>query len=144
MLQEADFPDYFVDMAHPDDAKEVETAPGTQYIEHRGAFGHHRLLARIWFNTKDDKYVSLTFVVDTGAPYHFYLSKKSVKILQKCGRLLEDDAGREYMNILGKIAVVHPTPPSHEPGNIIGLKMIKILGLQIGEEFSFTTQFTHL
>lgn len=102
------------------------------------------LLARIWFGTKDDKYVSLTFVVDTGAPYHFYLSKKAVKTLQKCGRLLEDDAGREYMNILGKIAVVHPSPPSQEPGNMIGLKMIKILGLQIGEEFSFTTQFTYL
>ena len=145
MLQEADFPEYFVDMDHPADGKEVQTAQETQYIEYRGAFGHHRLLARIWFGTKDEKYVSLTFDVETGAPYHFYLSKKAVKILQKCGRLLEDDAGREYMNILGKIAVVHPTPSSHEPGNIIGLKLIKILGLHVSSEgFSFSTEFTHL
>ena len=141
MLQESDFPDTYVNMAHPNDYISTKTSIQPEFIDHEGIFGHHRLLLRVSFKLMDGMHVPFTFVVDTGAPFHFYLSDSPAAILKKGGRLLSD-SGQEYVEILGSKALVHATPTTHKPGNIMGLKMIKKLGLHVGDSFSFSTPFS--
>jgi len=145
LLQPSDFPKNFVDMAHPEDFIPTNTPIDPDLFDHEGHYGHHRLILRVSFLTKHDDYIPLTFVVDTGAPFHFYLSAKGTEALEKGGRLLTDGAGQEYMKIFDQNVIVHETPTTHRPANILGLKMIKILkGLQINEGgFSFHTPFIH-
>jgi predicted aspartyl protease len=144
MLQEADFPPNFVHMAHPGDRIQSNTPIETEYIEHQGSFGHHRLIVRVSFRLQSGQYVPLSFVVDTGAPFHFYLADEAVSILKQGNRLVQDEVGTDYMNVLGRKVLVHETPTTHKPANIIGLKMLKIVGLQYhGDSFFFVEQFTH-
>lgn len=144
VLQEADFPPNFVHMAHPDDGIQSNTPIETDYIEHQGNFGHHRLIVRVSFRLQSGKYVPLSFVVDTGAPFHFYLADEAISILKQGNRLVQDEVGTDYMNVLGRKVLVHETPTTHKPANIIGLKMLKIVGLQYhANSFSFVEQFTN-
>lgn len=142
MLQEADFPEGYVDMAHPDDFKATDTPLRPQLIEHQGLLGHHRLLLRVSFKLNNEKFAPFTFVLDTGAPFHLYLSQKSIQVLQRGGRWKEADPV-DYLEILGTKAVVHETPPTHAPANIMGLKMLKFLRLRLDDSFSFTKSFEY-
>ena len=143
MLQDSDFPKGYVDMAHPDDYTAAETPLQPQLIEHQGVLGHHRLLLRVSFKLDNGRFAPCTFVLDTGAPFHFYLSEKSIQVLQEGGRWKAADPV-DYLEILGTKAVVHETPPTHAPANVMGLKMLRLLKLRLdAEDFSFETPFHH-
>lgn len=144
VLHDADFPDSFVHMKHPEDGITADTAIEPEFIRHRRAH-HHRLLLRASFKLANDKFVAFTFVCDTGAPDSFYLSPETDKILSDGGRRVEDEAGNTYIEVLGKRAATRETPRTHQPGNIIGLTLLERLGLsvEIGE-FSFKQKFDFL
>jgi hypothetical protein len=75
LLQDADYPPNFIHMAHPEDLKESKEPINPEYIRHHKR-DHHRLLFRISFiKLESGKFLPLTFVCDTGAPSHFYLSR---------------------------------------------------------------------
>ena len=136
LLSNADFPDDYVNMQHPDDYNSV-SKPFVQYIPHYA--GHHnRLIARICWEIGDKKYIPMSFVCDTGAPMGFYLSDKAQHILRSCGRITEDETGNEYVQLkdLG-IASVQSTPPGHAPANIIGLRLLIKLVFQLKKDGSF-------
>lgn len=143
LLQEADFPDYFINMAHPDDLKPLDTPLEPEFIEHDGIFGHHRLLFRVSFKMNDGTFVPFTFVIDTGAPFHFYLEESTSKTLHRGGRILSADVS-DYMDVVGTKAAVHETPSTYPPANIIGLKMLRILGFTYDKDgHGFKLPFDH-
>jgi hypothetical protein len=139
LLQDADFPDNYVDMQHPDDYKLVDSAL-VEYIPHFS--GHHnRLIIRVCWKV-NDKYMPMSFVCDTGAPMGLYLSEKALSLLMRHGRVIEDETGNEYAEIsgVGK-AAVEPTPPGHAPANIMGLRLLVKLGLSLRPDSTFTLEY---
>jgi hypothetical protein len=130
LLQNADFPDNYVDMQHPDDYNAVE-APFVDYITNSYAH-HYRLIVRVCWKLGEKKYIPMSFVCDTGAPTALYLSDKAYRLLSQHKRVLEDDAGNVYAVICETgAAAVEPTPPGHAPANIIGLKLLLKLRLDL-------------
>lgn len=73
-LQPADYPDDYVDCAHPTDYK-LLPEPVTEHINHQ-QFLHSCLHIRLSFKVRDTFYLPMTFVIDTGAPRSMYLCKK--------------------------------------------------------------------
>ena len=135
LLQDVDFPDNYVNMQHPDDYSILEK-PFVEYITNSYAH-HYRLIVRVCWKLNEDKYMPMSFVCDTGAPTALYLSEKAYKILSQHKRVLEDDAGNVYAVIRGTgAAAVEPTPPGHAPANIIGLKLLLRLALELGPDRS--------
>jgi hypothetical protein len=133
LLQDSDFPDDFENMQHPDDYKLVKR-PLISYIHHNR--GHHnRLIVRLCWKVGDG-YIPMSFVCDTGAPMGLYLSNKARSNLQR--RIFEDEMGNEYVTIcdLGK-ATVEPTPPGHAPANILGLRVLTKLCLNLRGDGTF-------
>lgn len=150
LLHNADFPDNYVNMQHPEDYDVVDE-PFTEYLPHFS--GHNnRLIVRICWKTPGGRYVPMSFVCDTGAPMGLYLSEKAVHVLRKCGRIMEDETGNEHVTIsnIGK-AAIEPTPPGHAPvrgfsrgtqdfscrANIIGLRVLVKLALRINDNWTF-------
>lgn len=130
LLQDADFPKDYVNMQHPDDYIVIDK-PFVEYIVNSSAH-HNRLIVRVCWKVNDDKYIPMSFVCDTGAPTALYLSQKAYKLLTDCKRVLEDDAGNVYASVHGTgSAAVEPTPPGHAPANIIGLKLLMRLKLNL-------------
>ena len=140
LLQDADFPDKYVNMQHPDDYK-VVSEPFVQYIPHFS--GHNnRLIVRVCWKKSNTpsaglgakaEFVPMSFVCDTGAPMGLYLSTKATNLLRNIERIVEDETGNEYVEIFGiGKASIEPTPPGHAPANIVGLRMIMKLELSIG------------
>ena len=142
LLHDEDFLDNYVHMAHPDDYKEVlEFKP--EFIIHY-YFGHHnRLIVRAAF-------IPMSFVCDTGAPSHIYLSSKASSILQEKGLLLTDDKEIQYVKIhINGIdtfsAVTENTPYVNKNANILGLKSLKRLNMHLKDDnFSFNEHFVYL
>lgn len=138
LLQDADFPGNYVEMQHPDDCS-IVSKPFVEYITNSYAH-HYRLIVRVCWKFDETKYMPMSFVCDTGAPTALYLSEKAYNILTIQRRVLEDDAGNVYASIC-KVgaAAVEPTPPGHAPANIIGLKLLMKLGLDLDPDKSVQT-----
>lgn len=128
---DADFPDHYEHMAHPDDYKNVEQ-PFTTYIP------HFRLIVRACWKISDKQYLPMSFVCDTGAPMGFYLSALARNKLKSYNRIKEDETGNEYVVLqdIGK-AAVEPTPNGHAPANIVGLRVLTKLGLCLYPDGTF-------
>lgn len=94
LLQNADFPDHYVDMQHPDDYSTVDR-PFVEYITNSYAH-HYRLIVRVCRKLGEREYLPMSFVCDTGAPTALYLSDKAYRMLSRHKRVLEDDAGNVY------------------------------------------------
>jgi len=130
-------------MANPGDFKATDDPLQPEWIEHKGLFGHHRLLLRVSFWMNDGMFVPLTFVLDTAAPGHFYLGRPAVRALQTGGRLQASDMGA-VLEFAGTRALVQQTPSSHAPANILGLKMLKIIGFHCDKKgFGFDMPFDY-
>ena len=140
LLQDADFPDNYVDMQHPEDYK-VVSEPFVEYISHFS--GHNnRLIVRVCWKKSNTEFVPMSFVCDTDAPMGLYLSTKATSLLRSIKRTVEDETGNEYVEIFGiGKASIEPTPPcarglgqkpGHAPANIIGLRVIMKLELSTG------------
>ena len=74
-LCDADFPDGYRNMAHPEDYIETRDPFPLQVLLHKRP-QHNRLLLRVCWRLGDDRFVPVTFVCDTGAPGAVYLSKR--------------------------------------------------------------------
>lgn len=145
LLQDADFPDDYVHMAHPDDYKPIDDPLPVSCVLHQ-KIGHWGLILRVSFRLANGKYLPMSFVCDTGAPYDFYFSELAVEKLTVGGRLKEDEIGNAYLdNVVGRKAAVRETPYTHKPGNIMGLRMMLKLGCKLTESaFGFTEVFEYL
>lgn len=138
LLQEADFPDNYKHMAHPDDYAKINS-PLVEFISHFSG-RHNRLIVRMcWLSEKKSEYIPMSFVCDTGAPMGFYLSDLAYRKLKEIKRLKEDETGNEYVVIkdMGKIAV-EPTPQGHKPANIMGLRVLTKMQLRLHADNSFS------
>jgi hypothetical protein len=81
LLTNADFPDYFTSMAHPDDYILSEERV-FETIYHTKPH-HNRLLLRASWKIEQNgntHYLPMTFVCDTGAPMYFYLCSRAYLI----------------------------------------------------------------
>ena len=140
-LQEADYPDSFVRMKHPEDGILADNPVEPEFIRHKRPH-HQSLLLRVSFKLANGKFAPFTFACDTGAPSSFYLSPETDKILAAGGRRLEDEAGNTYIEVLERNASTRETPPTHQPGNILGLTMLGRLGLSVDDKsFCFKSKF---
>ena len=137
LLHANDFPENYVNMAHPNDGKITSTPITPEFIRNTRR-GCYRMLVRISLRLRDDRFVSYTFVCDTGAPMHFYLSEKALTVLEAAGRVESDEFGSFFIIIAGRKAAVRVTPHTHQPGNLMGMLMLERLGLQMDEgSFNF-------
>jgi len=134
MLGEKDFPANYVDFIHPDDYK-ILAEPTFEKIFHRRKF-HNRLLIRISFKV-DDRYIPITFIIDTGFPMFFYLCPKAKEIFET--RIEMDEFQTEFIKLPdGKRFTVDETPHIHHNVNIIGLMALNYFGFSlIDGEFEF-------
>ena len=148
MLSRADFPEHFVDMHHPDDYNFFDSPIERHLIDHFRS--NPRLLCRISFkvnapgscNLKSAsqyclrdayKFVPMTFIVDTGSTNFVSLSMRAIAILSRHERLEEDDFGTKFIRTFfgGRRRVINivDTEQRFEPANLIGLPLIRMLGL---------------
>lgn len=147
LLLPEDFPEYYINCAHPDDYKIINgPIPNKELIFNHRQGRHNRLLVRIPWKLNNE-YTTFTFVLDSNAPKHLYLCKKAISLLEEKKLIFEDtDSNIIYVNIHGRKCPIEPTPFSHEPANLIGLKMLTRLKLELFEEdpcFTFNYSFTH-
>lgn len=140
LLQDADFPENYVKMQHPEDYN-IIGKPFIEYIPHFQ--GHHnRLIVRVCWLIGESRYMPISFVCNTGAPMGLYLSDKAASFLRRYDRVKEDETGSEYAEVhsVGK-AAVESTPPGHAPANIIGLRLLIKLGLDLYPDSTFSLRY---
>jgi hypothetical protein len=142
LLQESDFPDNYIHMAHPDDYKPIIDPLPISCMLHQ-KIGHWLLIFRVSFKLLNGKYLPISFVCDTCAPYDFYFSDLAMENLTSGGRLKEDEIGNaDHDNIVGRKAAVRESPYTHKPANILGLRMMLKLGCRLTETgFDFSETF---
>ena len=141
---ELDFPESFVDMAHPEDFKEAHepVQPELFYNKPRDP-AHCRLLLRASFRLSSNVYSPMTFVCDTGLSGGFYLSSSAMSTLIKARRILQNDIHCPFVETgAGKIPV-HEAQQLHQPANLLGLCVLQKYGLSLAEKPNFATPFKH-
>lgn len=130
-----DFPLDYVNGEHPEDYQITDQPITSQYIYHHIYGRHNRLWLRKSWKLSNGKFTTLSFLLDTGAPKHLYLCKKAIRLLVENGVVAEDsDMNLMYVTLHGRKCPVDPTPDAHKPANLIGLKLLKRLGLELYEE----------
>ena len=149
LLHDEDFPTGYVNMVHPDDYK-VTSRYVSEFIVHSRFGRHNRLIARVSWKILNNTYMPLSFVCDTGAPSHFYLSVSTLNELSKYNALKTDERGTMYVKVFKNhtdtfLANIEETPHIHKNANIIGLKALQKLELHLSDQgFSFNSDFIHL
>ena len=149
LLHDKDFPEEFVHMAHPGDYKEVQEFK-PQFIVHSHFGLRKRLIARVAWKTENRTMVPMSFVCNTGAPSHIYLSKDALRTLESKGLLRMDEEDTPYVEIhINResmfSAVVEETPEVYKSANILGLKSLRRLHLHLTDDgFSFNGDFVYL
>jgi hypothetical protein len=140
LLTDLDFPPDFKNFAHPYDYQIRSSPIDPEYIFHKYP-GGNRLIYRISVYIGPETYTTLSFVCDTGAPKHLYLSSPAINTLQQYHLLKIDcETDISWIRINNKKVPIDVTPTVHAPANIIGLKLLCKLGLQLHEdEFTFTS-----
>ena len=140
-----DFPQDFKNGCHPDDYTTTIAPMSREHIYH-----HNRLWTRMsWQLPSCKKFMPMSFLVDTGAPKHMYLSHAALEALEKHGMVyVDEDMDLQYVKLFGRNIPVDPTPESSQrPANIIGLKLLKRFGLRLYEDcphFKFETMSPYL
>lgn len=89
LLHDEDFPEEYVHMAHPGDYKVVEEFK-PHFIMHSHFGRHNRHNARVAWKTGNGTMVPMSFICNTGAPSHIYLSGDALRTLDSAGLLLKD------------------------------------------------------
>jgi hypothetical protein len=148
LLHDEDFPSCYRDMAHPNDYK-VTTDVVREFIYHHKRNRHDRLIVRACWKVGDKKYVPMSFVCDTGAPSHLYLSPTAIEILENHRLIRQGELEIPYIELMIRPgqsfkAAFEETPSIHKNANIIGLKALKRLELHLSNEsFFFNKSFEH-
>lgn len=131
--------------SHTDDYQETATPMEPELIFHHVRGKNNRLWLRISWELGPNKFVPMSFLLDTGAPRHFYMSEEAISTLEAADLTgIDDDTDVEWTTVFGRKALIELTP--HQPANIIGLKMLKRLGLQLFEDephFAFSAKFKY-
>lgn len=85
--------------------------------------------------------ISMSFICDTGASRHMYLSDQAYNLLSSEGRIKQDDLGTKYaqiqMNGITKNVAVLSTPDVYQPANLLGLPILILFGMSLGNEIPF-------
>ena len=113
MLCPHDFPpNYTREFCHPDDYVVRAGTTGTRDLIFSRRHGpHNRLLARLSWSVPGGT-LPMTFVLDTGAPKHLYLSRRPLDTLERAGRVTsEPPTDVLYCVIQGRKCPVELTPP---------------------------------
>jgi hypothetical protein len=133
LFRDADFPENYIHMAHPDDYKPIDAPLPVTCLLHQ-KMGRCRLILQVSFRLTDGTYLPMSFVCHTGVSHDVYFSDMAMHELTKGRRLKDDDIGNTYLdNIVGRKAAVRETPYTHKPANILGLKMMLKLGAKLTE-----------
>lgn len=133
LIQSEDFPTSYVNMFHTDDYKSLDNVVQVSCIYNHGGSRHNRIISRLSWKV-GNKYVPMSFICDTGATRHIYLSKLAYSMLSSANRIIEDpDLGTKYVTINGRKAAVLPTPDNYEPANLMGLPILIRFGLSLSE-----------
>lgn len=131
--------------SHPLDFLESPEPMEPELIFHHVRGRHNRLWLRVSWQLGENKFMPMSFLLDTGAPKHFYMCNQAMTALEAAGLTgVDEDTDVEWTTIFGRKCLVELTPEQHQPANIIGLKMLKRLGLQLFEEephFAFSVPF---
>lgn len=136
LLSDADFPETYVNWAHPEDYIPVDKPFKPEYMYHHSAsYKHARLLMRACFEIiTSKKFLPMTFVLDTGAPKPLYLSEKALPLFTKESLLKVDkEMMVQYTQIYGRNYVVEPMPCKHRWANLMGLPLLMKMGLTLRE-----------
>ena len=117
---------------HPGDYIVTASPIDPCFIYHQYPGRQNRLSLRVSWCLGPERFVAMTFILDTGAPNHFYLSNKALQVLEDAEiTCVSEDLDIEYVYVFGRKALVETTPNACQPANIIGLKMLKRLGMQL-------------
>lgn len=148
LLRDEDFPANYSNFAHPQDYEITDEPIPVEYIYHEFHGRHPRLHLRCSIKLSDDEFLSVSFVLDTGAP-KFYLCDHLSHILTARGiREQDHDLGMSFVTIFGRKYHAERTPDGHHPANIIGLKTLLRWRLRLHDEptfgFSFAKEFSFL
>lgn len=135
LLGDDDYPDNYVNKAHPNDYQTTTMPITAEYIFHKKSH-FNRLIFRISWKIAENKYVPISFICNTGCPMFLYLSSDARKAIKM--RILEDDVQNEYVEINGKKTPIANSPSEHGETNIMGLMMCARLGLTINEKCEYT------
>ncbi|KXZ52506.1 hypothetical protein GPECTOR_9g550 [Gonium pectorale] len=143
-----DFPDGYSEGRHPDDYVKMNTAIQPQFILHnqRGRFS--RLWWRVSWKLQDGTFVPMSFLLDTSAPKHIYLSEDALNLLEADKQVVHnDDMGAQHVTLFTKKCAVEAMPHTQNPANILGLKMLRRFGLELYNDepgFQFKTNIPFL
>ena len=138
LLCAEDFPPDYVNFAHPQDYHVSSQPIEPECIFNHRQGTHNRLLWRVSWDIGNRKFMPMTFVLDTGAPKQMYLSQTALSKLEELGLLKTDeDTEARWVQLFGRKCGVERTPHGHDPANIIGLRMLMRLGLQLSDSVPF-------
>ncbi len=117
---------------HPDDYSISSSPIEPQLVYHQYRGRHNRLWLRLSWRLAAEKFAAMSFILDTGAPRHLYLSNKALQVLEEAQlTCVSDDLDIAYVYVLGRKCLVEAAPQAQQPANIIGLEMLKRLGVQL-------------
>jgi hypothetical protein len=103
------------------------------------------MLVRISLRLDQNRFVPYTFVCDTGAPIHIYLSEPALTVLERAGRIGTDELGSLFVTIAGRKAAIRVTPHTLQPANIWAVLMLERFGLQMADgNFTFASSVPYL
>ena len=127
MIGRHDFPEHYVNMKHPQDYEVMDSAIQPELIVHNNGI-HARLILRISWRA-GTKYVPMSFIVDTGAPFPFYFSEPGSAIMRAHRLLISDDNGNQFVQVHSPNGSTRnfqylDTPTNFEPANLIGLRFL--------------------
>ena len=126
-----EMPEEFRNYEHPEDYHVLTymTTPQLYTVKEKSYF---RYFAHIAWKISDNKYIPMSFMVETGAMGNIYLCKKAMKLLLD-ERVIDPNTRKVNIHTT-KSEQVHElqcleTPRRCEPLNIIGLSFLKLFGL---------------
>jgi hypothetical protein len=134
LLYPSDFPLNFQDGVHPGDYMESDAPIEPECIYHHVRGKHKRLWFRVSWRLKSGKFVPISFLLDTGAPKHLYLTQQVLKILEDDGTAtVNEDMCAQCVKLYGRNCIVEESPTQHQ-ANVMGLNLLKRFKLQLFDE----------
>lgn len=135
LMTPEDFPTNYQDCAHPEDfVIRQGNPPPIEYVHHHNRSRHNRLICRVPWLLTTSTYFTISFIVDTGAPKHLYLSARAMTMLEQHDKLKNDvDTAITYVILNGRKAVIEETLHNHAPANLVGLPLLKRFELSLTE-----------
>lgn len=141
---ELDFPDSYVDMAHPQDLIEAPEPVQPELWYHRSAGpAHYRLLLRASFRLSSDVYSPMTFLCDTRLSGGFYFSPDAMSALTNARRILLSDLQSPYIQTAAGKIPVSETQLYFQPANLLGLHALQKFGLIVAEKPTLVKPFEY-